>query len=347
MAQHGYVTFSGGMVTFSFGDDPTLRKNRENKGKSIISLPNNYIVIDTETTGLDYDLCHLIEICAVHYVDGKKVDSYSSLIKPPLESVYDCDTGEMIEEYVDSYITELTGITNDMLAQAPEPEQVIPEFMSFIGNAILIGHNVNFDVNFIYDAAEQCGLTLTNNFIDTLRISKKILPDLKRHRLKDVAEGLGISYTGAHRAEADCEITAQCYESMRARILADSSEEAFEKLFKRDHKKRAELLAGITANVDEIDETNPVFGKTVVFTGALSTMERKDAFQIVANLGGIPKDSVTKKTNYLVIGNSDFVQSVKNGKTTKMRQAEEYRQKGYDIVTLSENAFFDMIADYL
>lgn len=347
MEQHGYVAFSGGMVTFSFGDDPTLRKNREHKGKSIVSLPNDYIVIDTETTGLDYDLCHLIEVSAIHYVDGKKVDSYSSLIKPPLESIYDGDTGEMVEEYVDSYITELTGITNDMLAQAPDPEQVIPGFMRFIGNAVLIGHNVNFDVNFLYDAAEQCGLTLTNNFIDTLRISKKILPDLKRHRLKDVAEELGISHNGAHRAEADCEITAQCYEAMRARILTDSSEEEFEKLFKRDCKKRAELLASITANVDEIDETNPVFGKVVVFTGALSTMERKDAFQIVANLGGIPKDSVTKKTNYLVIGNSDFVQSVKNGKTTKMRQAEEYRQKGCDIVTLSENTFFDLISDYL
>ena len=103
---------------------------------------------------------------------------------------------------------------------------------------------------------------------------------------------------------------------------------------------------GITATVDEIDDTNPIYGKTVVFTGALSSMGRKEALQIVANLGGIPADSITAKTNYLVIGAADFVKSVKDGKTTKMKKAEALRLKGADIATISETAFFDLIADY-
>lgn len=319
---------------------------RENKGNSIIALPSDYIVIDTETTGLDYDYCDLIEISAIRYSGGLRHEVFSSLVQPPLVHFYNMDTDAWEDEYVDSFITDLTGITNEMLAKAPLPEQIIPAFLDFIGDSVLVGHNVNFDINFLYDAAKECGRCLTNDFIDTMRIARKVFPDLKHHRLKDIAAVFSIDDKGAHRAEADCLVTAQCYEQMRNCILLERSEEDFQKLFKRDHSKRKDTLANIIANVDAIDETNPIYGKIVVFTGALSSMERKEAFQIVANLGGTPKDSITKKTNYLVIGNTDFVQSVKNGKTNKMKLAEDYQQKGCDILILSENAFFDLISAF-
>ena len=72
-------------------------------------------------------------------------------------------------------------------------------------------------------------------------------------------------------------------------------------------------------------------------------MSRRDAYQLVLNLGGIPEDTITKKTDFLVVGNTDFAASIKNGKTNKMKKADMYRAKGQDILTLSENTFFQML----
>lgn len=317
---------------------------RENKGKSIIALPSEYIVIDTETTGLDYECCHLIEVAAVKYSNGTETGRFSSLVKPELYETLN-DNDEWVPEYVDEFITQLTGITNEMLAAAPDPEEVIPQFLDFLGDAVLIGHNANFDINFLYDAAETVGRTLSNDFIDNLRIARKVFPELPHHRLADIAKACAIPQPDAHRAEADCIVTAGCFECMKAKILAEQTEADFAKLFDKSYR-RQEALANVTANTTHIDETNPIFSKVVVFTGALSTMSRLAAFQIVANLGAIPQDSVTKKTNFLVIGKSDFAKSVKGGKTTKMKKAESLIAKGNDLTILSEDAFFDLIEEY-
>lgn len=320
---------------------------REYKGKSKIALPTEYVVIDTETTGLDYDCCDLIEVSALHFVNGVCVDRFSSLVQPPLlyySRRVNEDTLELYPAYVDDFISSLTGITNEMLAGAPKPEQVIPQLLNFIGDGVLIGHNVHFDINFIYDAAMNvCNQPLHNDFIDTLRIARKVFPDLAHHRLPDVAAACSVITDEAHRSEADCETTAACYEWMRAKILSASTEDEFIDSFQYDYGR---IIDGITATTDKIDPTNPIYGKVVVFTGALSSMTRKEAFQLVVNLGGIPSDNLNAKTNYLVIGNAEFSQSVKNGKTNKMKKAEKMIQKGSELSVISEAAFFDIASDY-
>lgn len=246
---------------------------------------------------------------------------------------------------VDKFITELTGITNEMLEAAPDPDTVLPQFLDFLGDSVLIGHNVNFDINFLYDAATAVGRTLSNDFIDCLRIARKVFPDLPHHRLADIAAACAVPQPEAHRAEADCIVTASCFECMKAKILQDHTEDDFSKLFDKSWR-RQQALSNVTANTTDIDETNPIFGKVVVFTGALSSMTRINAFQTVADLGATPQDSVTKKTNFLVIGSEDFATSVKNGKTTKMKKAESCLAKGQDITILSESAFFDLISEW-
>ena len=323
---------------------------REYKGKSQISLPSDYIVIDTETTGLDYEYCNIIEISAIRYSEGKAIDKFSTLVKPPLCKTYyplrNGGEGEWQEYYVDSFVTELTGITNEMLEAAPMPSEVLPAFLNYVGDSVLIGHNVHFDINFLYDAVEkECGSHFANDFIDTLRIARKLFPELAHHRLSDIASACDIDQPKAHRAEADCIVTAQCFEYMKEKILATQSETDFQDLFKKK-SNYSTSLSSVSATVDSIDDTNPIYGKVVVFTGALSSMSRKEAFQIVVNLGGNPEDSITKKTNYLVIGNGEFAQSVKDGKTKKMQKAEAYQKKGAEISVISENAFFDLISDY-
>lgn len=320
---------------------------REFKGKSIIALPSDYVVIDTETTGLDYAYCSLIEVSALKFAGGECVDRFASLIQPPIRYFphwIDDTHYEYIPGYVDSFITGLTGITNDMLATAPSAQEVIPKFLSFIGDCVLIAHNAHFDINFLYDAAiDISGNPIRNDFVDTLRIARKVFPELAHHRLSDVAVACHVNAVEAHRSEADCETTAACYEYMRAEILAAKSEEDFINSFDYNYSK---ILSSVTATVDNFDPNNPLYNKVVVFTGALSSMTRKEAFQLVANLGGIPSDNLNAKTNFLVIGNSEFAQSVKEGKTNKMKKAEKMIQKGLEISIISESAFFDAITDH-
>ena len=241
-------------------------------------------------------------------------------------------------------ITQLTGITDEMVRSAPLADQVMAGFHAFVGNHVLVGHNANFDINFIYDACRQCGLHLGNDFIDTMRISKKVFPELERYRLSDLVGRMNIPQELAHRAEADAEMAVRCFEGMKEIVLKSKTIDDFRKEFRsrKSQNYRASLLA-VTADTDDFDETNPLYGKVVVFTGTLSSMGRKEAFQIVANLGGHPHDEITKKTNFLVIGDDEFSKSRRDGETNKMKKAAAYREKGQDIVTLSESTFFQML----
>ena len=95
--------------------------------------------------------------------------------------------------------------------------------------------------------------------------------------------------------------------------------------------------------VTEFDEDNPFFEKVCVFTGVLEKMKRSDAAQLVVDLGGICGNSVTKKTNYLILGNNDYCPTIRDGKSTKQKKAEELKLKGNDIEIISENTFYDML----
>lgn len=310
-------------------DGPEAEKRMPPKGKSIIALPAEYVCVDTETTGLDFEYCDIIELGAARVKDGKIIDTFSELVKPPVK--------------IDSFIENLTGITNEMLETARDIKSVIPVFVDFCGDSLIVGHNVGFDVNFVCNAAEENGLHFQNDYIDEMRIARKLFPNEEHHRLKDVAKYCGVKQQKKHRAGSDVETTVQCFEKMKALALESYTEDDFARLFKKKYIPRKEVINGLSATVDEIDESNPFYGKSVVFTGALSRMARKDAWQIVVNMGGTPSDSVSKKTNFLVVGNEDFAASVKNGKTSKMKKAEKLQGDGYDIVTLSEDTFFGMV----
>ena len=339
-------------------------ETRENKGLSLIDFPEEYICVDVETTGLEYDRDAIIEIAAVHVKCRNIIDKFSSLVRPPasnrltyrmvkelgFESFTDVPS-EKINEILETYliskqIEDLTGITNEMLLCAPFPGEVIPQFYNFVANHILLGHNISFDINFLHRACRNFGLALSNNFVDTLRIARKLYPELPHHKLGDIAVHLDIEQTSAHRAEADALTTIACYETMRDNISNTIGIDEFKKAFKSyKSRKYQDSLKSISSTAGIIDETNPIFNKVVVFTGALSTMGRKEAFQVVVNLGGHPEYSITKRTNFLVVGNDEFSKAMKNGKTAKMKKADDYRLKGLDIVTLSEDMFFDMIGD--
>jgi len=343
---------SNGVVTFN--DNVSLPKTvSRNKGKSIIDFPHDYCVVDIETTGLSPEWDSIIEIAAVKYSDGKIVDTFQSLLQPvPYEEEVEDDNGELTGEtrivYVDEFITKLTGITNEMLAGAPKSEEVLPLFDTFLGNTVIVGYNVNFDVNFLYDAFEQyLHKTLNNDFIDVMRIARRLHPELAHHRLTDMVDFFGVTNENAHRALSDCYATETCYE--RLKFEAENkygSLSDFCNAFLRSRVKyvKAENIVG---DPSKIDPDNALYGKNIVFTGTLEKMTRAQAMQVVADLGGINQNNVTKKTNYLILGNNDYCTTIKDGKSNKQKKAEDYQLKGFDIKVLSENVFYEMIGEIL
>ena len=326
-------------IEFDFNSERRAIERTE-KGKSLIALPTDYTVIDIETTGLDLVYNSIIEVSAVRVRKGEVQDKFSSLIKPPKHYPF-FEDGEYY--YIDEFITELTGITNEMLDNAPEATEVLPEFAKFIGDDILIGHNVNFDINFLYEAMSRViGQPLKNNFIDTMRLSRKLFPESEHHRACDLAKNCNIPYENAHRALNDSMMTFSCFEKMRE-IISNTyeSQEAFAKLFA--HNKGKIDTASIVTEKTDFDEEHPFYHKMVVFTGTLNGIPRKVAMQSVVDVGGYVADSVNKATNYLVVGSFDFVKSVKGNKSSKMKKAEKMKLDGLDIEVISENTFLDLL----
>lgn len=298
-----------------------------NKGHFVCQALNDFTVIDLETTGLSTECDEIIEIVAYKVRNGVVVDKYESLINPGFA--------------IPSFIEELTGITDEMLENKPSIEMVISDFYDFIKGEVLLGHNVHFDLNFLYDAMlKYLGVELNNNYIDTLRISRKVYPEFKSHKLKVLSKELRLSSKPTHRAAADVSATLELYEKCKAKAKEEGL--VFEKLFVHKHKGYKVLTKEIRNSVAVKDET--ILNKEVfVFTGKLEKMDRKEAWKLVLENGGEIGNSVTSKTNYLVLGNTDYCYRLRGSKTSKMRKAETLILNGADLEIIPENVFYEMI----
>jgi len=171
------------------------------KGKCLTTFPRSFVCIDIETTGLSPRYDDIIEVSGIRVQNGKAVDTFSETIN--------------IERPLPPFITALTGITDKELSKSNSAENVLTRFCSFVDGDILLGHNVNFDINFLYDKClEKTGILFENDFIDTLKIGKRLLPHLKHHKLDDLADYYDIPPRTLHRALGDCEMTVNCYFKM-------------------------------------------------------------------------------------------------------------------------------------
>lgn len=159
------------------------------------SFDDEFIVFDIETTGLSSAKDKITEIGAVKIRQGKLVDRFSELINPQIP--------------IPDNITKLTGITDAMVKDKETIKEILPRFLKFAGDSPLIAHNAGFDCGFIRAKAGELGLTVGNVVIDTLQLSRILLPELKKHKLNIVCEHLGISLENHHRAADDAEATAE------------------------------------------------------------------------------------------------------------------------------------------
>ena len=181
---------------------PKAPPARPYKGRSLLLALDDYTAVDIETTGLSPAYSAIIELGALKIRSGRVRDEVSLLVDPGFD--------------LPPAITALTGITDDMLWTAPSIADVLGYFLDFIGSDVIVGHNVNFDINFLYDKALRLGLPpVSNDFVDTMRLSRRLYPQYKHHRLGDLCQRLGVVPDTAHRALADCYTASDCYEIMK------------------------------------------------------------------------------------------------------------------------------------
>ena len=171
----------------------------------VASINNNvdYVVFDLETTGLSPFKDEIIEIGAVRVdKDGKIVGTFTTLVKP--------------SQPVSEFIQNLTGISNEMLSDAPSIYTVLPRFADFVGDSILVGHNVTFDIAFVQQKAKIYKETkFLNPYVDTLSLTRKVYPNLKSYKLQDLIKEFNLKTYAAHRALADVVATQQLFELLK------------------------------------------------------------------------------------------------------------------------------------
>ncbi len=178
------------------------------KGTIDKKLTDEFICFDLETTGLSATKDRITEIGAVRVRNGEILDTFSTFVNPEMP--------------IPPKITQLTGISDDMVVNAPLEKEAVEKFFEFCGeNAILVAHNAPFDTSFIYATAERNDLPYTYTSVDTLTIAKSILKDIKDYKLNTVADYLRLGEFNHHRATDDAFMLAKIFISFVDRLSTD------------------------------------------------------------------------------------------------------------------------------
>ncbi|MBO5488897.1 MAG: PolC-type DNA polymerase III, partial [Eubacterium sp.] len=184
------------------------------------TLRDSFVVFDLETTGFSPTHNKIIEIGAVKIENGEIVDRFSTFVDPKVP--------------IPMRITEVTSITDDMVAGQPVIETVLPEFLEFCKGCVLVAHNSEFDYSFIQKKSEEQGLDAEFTVVDTLGIARVLFPHLAKYTLDNVAKVMKISLHNHHRAVEDAEATAEIFEKMIV-MLEEQGIVDLEQLYQRTH----------------------------------------------------------------------------------------------------------------
>lgn len=160
-------------------------------------IHTEYVVFDIETTGLSAKHNKIIEIGAVKVKDGEVTGRFSEFINPEVPIPYQ--------------IEQLTSINDEMVMDAPTVEVILPQFIEFCGDAIVVAHNAAFDTGFVKKFANDLGLTFTNTILDTMTLSHVLLPELGKYTLDRVCKAFNVKNEHHHRAIDDAEATAKVF----------------------------------------------------------------------------------------------------------------------------------------
>ena len=285
----------------------SVKRNRYLDGKLLLAYPDDYTVLDIETTGLSPQNDYITEISAIKYRNNRRVDEFSSLVKPELSIPY--------------YITRLTGINDAMVADAPAIDEVVLSFMEFLADDIIAGYNVAFDLSFIAEnLAGYYAKRLANDYVDVMKLAQNELPFLGRPKQTAVAEYFNIDTAGAHRALVDCGICNGCYQRLKELAVAD---------YRLPPKQRELVLA------QSAGKFKPLANKQIVLLGSFDSLYLKNVQEILTVLGASIAYHVTAASDMVIVGTADA--SVCDG--ADLQLAISMKSAGRNIYILKEDVF--------
>ena len=223
------------------------------------------IVLDTETTGLDYTKEKMVEFAAVRLENGKIKDEFQTLINP--------------HQHIRKSSIAIHGITQEMVEDAPSEEEAMPKIMEFIGDYPIVAHNAIFDYAFLNEASLRVfGKELTNPRVDTQQMFREIYPDLESHGLEALTKRFHVELTNHHRAMADTMGLALAYPALKKLYLQKYDWE-----------------------VKQLDNVEYLFERYLRIQQAITTMQSelqdlKSVFKLYFEQGGTPITSQTGET---------------------------------------------------
>jgi len=308
----------------------------------------NFITLDFETA-----TSHRASVCEVglcFVTEGKIMSSPSYLMRPPYNKY-------------DAANTAIHGITPQMTADAPEFWLQWPVMADFLKDKIVVAHYAPFDMGVIREECVRCGLPLPEfRFVCSCALARYVLPGFYSYGLEPLCNHFGIETNGHHRAGTDALMTAKLMLRLCEVAEVSSIDELLEKYnyrygcfeggsYKafnriRDYSNKTNLdqfAKEYEADETGFDDENPFYGKEVVFTGTMSR-PRQDMMRMVMDIGGRTKDSVTKTTDFLVVGQQDFRIVGEEGMSSKQKKAMQMIEKGSSLTILSEAEFMMMIS---
>jgi len=314
----------------------------------------SFVALDFETANSNRASACSLGMTKV--VDGKITDSKYEVFKPPAGF-----------DSFDMRNIAIHGIRSKDVLEKKRFIQLWPEFYSFIDGLPVIAHNASFDISVLRAALSASEYSWPEIEYGCSYVISKSQFNMARHTLSDVAKAANVIWDEDqhHNALFDSRICAEIVLSLAAKHQSSSLKgfmnslgleigRLFEdgwytcrssKVSKKSHHSQNEKppsVRDIAVN-HEADPSHPFFGRVVVFTGAIS-IPRPEAWELVAKVGAIPKEGLSKKTNYLVLGEQDL-SKLKAGerKSTKQKEAEALRNSGFEIEIIDERDFFSLL----
>ena len=306
------------------------------------------VAIDFETANASRSSPCAVGVAVVK--GGQVSNTFYTLIKPQDNSF-------------NPFNISIHGITPEDVADEPEFPGIWPNLKPLLESGLVIAHNASFDMSVLRNTLELYGLAFPAfDYTCSLIISRNAWPTLLSYSLPLVAEHLGIEFDHHHalsdaRAsglvachackEVGVETLGSLAERLNirhGRIMKDGTYLPASGVHRSYGSSNRIDARSIFPTTDDFDEQHPFFGKVIAFTGTLQSMTRRDGMQSVVDVGGEVGNGVTRKTNFLVVGQQDFHKLAQGQtKSSKYRKAEAMKAKGQDIELLSEEDFVQML----
>ncbi|MBE7721536.1 MAG: PolC-type DNA polymerase III [Lacrimispora celerecrescens] len=305
-----------GVEGYLVDDLKQLVENSKNQGFS-----DSYVVFDIETTGFSSSRNRIIEIGAVKVKNGVITDKFSTFVNPDVPIPFE--------------IEQLTGINDNMVLPYPKIDEILPQFLDFCEDSVLVAHNASFDVSFIAYNAGRLNLPFQPTVIDTVALARLLLPNLNRFKLDTVAKALSISLENHHRAVDDAGCTAEIFVK-------------FVKMLRERGVETLDQLNGLSAMSADMIKKLPTYHVIIL---AANDVGRVNLYRLIscshidyyARRPRIPKSVLNQNREGLIVGSAceagelyqALLRGVSDAEVAKLVNFYDY----LEIQPLGNNAF--------